>query len=77
MPPPAPGIARLLVPEQQLSPSTTRELLDFVAPPQTQPPTLLVHPTGVFQIHPVDAGVVNHPDMSSDQAGDVSVEVHG
>jgi hypothetical protein len=66
MPPPALRIARLPVPEQQSPPSTARELPDFVASPQTQPATLLVHPAGILQIHSVDAGVLNHPDMSSD-----------
>jgi hypothetical protein len=77
MPPPALGIARLLVPKQQVSPCVARKFSESRATPQTQPTTLPVHPAGIFQVHSINAGVVNHPDMSSDQTGDIGVEVHG
>ena len=35
-----------------------------------------MHPACVLEVHPVDASVVDHPDMSTNQAGSIGVE-HG
>ena len=33
-----------------------------------------MHPTGVLEVHPINASVVDYPHMTADQTGDIGEE---